>query len=633
MIPHEYKDTSLPVGVFFWEIINNSKDDIEVSIAFTFKNGTGSHKDRRGGRWNERFKHADEDSSNGVKGVLMHQKIRNADCVVGISGIEKEGVETSYLTSFDPNGTGQDVWNDLWDDGLFNEIGDCSQKTRKGEEIACAISSKVKVAANGLGHLPFCLSWDMPKFSFTASPNTVYVRRYTRWFGSDGNAVPKLSLYAMTHYEEWEKRIESWQRPILSMESFPDWYKSAIFNELYYISDGGSVWIENAATHSSGPEYPGDVRSEYGKFAYLEGHEYRMFNTYDVHFYASFALIKLWPKLQLSLQYDMADFVVSVNPENVRFLMSGDLHPRKILNSVPHDIGEPYECPWENINAYNVHDTAVWRDLNLKFVLQVYRDYIFTKDENYLRNMWPVVQALMAKCLKWDTDNDGIIENSGFADQTYDTWVMTGPSAYCGGLWLAALFVTSKMAALLGHMDDANQMLEVLEKGKKSFHEKLWTGKYYKFDNSANSWSDSIMADQLCGQWYLRTCGHEYEVFPKDNVHTALMTIYQLNVQGFKQGSMGAVNSVRPNGKLDRTTIQSEEVWTGVTYALSSLMMYEGFREEGFFTSEGLYNSIFNQFGMAYQTPEALHPKNHYRSLGYMRPLSVWAIQCALETA
>ena len=29
-----------------------------------------------------------------------------------------------------------------------------------------------------------------------------------------------------------------------------------------------------------------------------------MFNTYDVHHYASFSLIMLWPKLQLSLQYD-----------------------------------------------------------------------------------------------------------------------------------------------------------------------------------------------------------------------------------------------------------------------------------------------------------------------------------------
>lgn len=37
------------------------------------------------------------------------------------------------------------------------------------------------------------------------------------------------------------------------------------------------------------------------------GQEYRMYNTYDVHFYASFALIMLWPKLALSVQYDIGE--------------------------------------------------------------------------------------------------------------------------------------------------------------------------------------------------------------------------------------------------------------------------------------------------------------------------------------
>ncbi len=35
------------------------------------------------------------------------------------------------------------------------------------------------------------------------------------------------------------------------------------------------------------------------------GQEYRMYNTYDVHHYASFALLMLWPNLQLSIQYDI----------------------------------------------------------------------------------------------------------------------------------------------------------------------------------------------------------------------------------------------------------------------------------------------------------------------------------------
>ena len=37
----------------------------------------------------------------------------------------------------------------------------------------------------------------------------------------------------------------------------------------------------------------------------------------------------------------------------------------------------------------------------------------------------------MEASLRWDTDNDGIIDNAGFADQTYDAWTVTG--ARCVG--------------------------------------------------------------------------------------------------------------------------------------------------------------------------------------------------------
>jgi non-lysosomal glucosylceramidase len=50
--------------------------------------------------------------------------------------------------------------------------------------------------------------------------------------------------------------------------------------------------------------------------------------------------------------------------------------------------------------------------------------------------------------------NNCVIENGGMPDQTYDAWVMTGPSAYCGGLWIAALKACEFMAIELGKTDD-----------------------------------------------------------------------------------------------------------------------------------------------------------------------------------
>lgn len=45
----------------------------------------------------------------------------------------------------------------------------------------------------------------------------------------------------------------------------------------------------------------------------------------------------------------------------------------------------------------------------------------------YLADMLPLCAALLRRSRLWDTDNDGLIENSGFPDQTYDAWVMSGP--------------------------------------------------------------------------------------------------------------------------------------------------------------------------------------------------------------
>ena len=58
----------------------------------------------------------------------------------------------------------------------------------------------------------------------------------------------------------------------------------------------------------------------------------------------------------------------------------------------------------------------------------------------------------------------------------------------------------------------------------------------------------------------------------------------------------------------------------------------QGMYSEGFRTASGIYRSVWQRYGMAYQTPEAFRKNKTYRSLGYMRPLSIWALQNALES-
>lgn len=45
----------MPVGVFIWTVENLGKEEIEVSIMFSFQNGTGGASDEAGGHYNEGF--------------------------------------------------------------------------------------------------------------------------------------------------------------------------------------------------------------------------------------------------------------------------------------------------------------------------------------------------------------------------------------------------------------------------------------------------------------------------------------------------------------------------------------------------------------------------------------------------
>jgi len=308
----------------------------------------------------------------------------------------------------------------------------------------------------------------------------------------------------------------------------------------------------------------------------------------------------------------------------------GSFAKRKKKGAVPHDIGNPGESPWNKVNSYCIQDISRWKDLPSKFVLQVYRDYIATGDKKFIKDLWPTVIHTLSYLQQFDKDHDGVIENEGFPDQTYDTWSATGASSYSGGLWLASLAAAEEMAKILEDKKYAEAFGKLLEKGKKSYNDKLWNGKYYKYDCSNSSHSNNIMADQLAGQWYAKACGLE-SIVPDANAYIALKTVFDYNVKGYRGGTLGAINGMKPDGKPDTTCLQSSEVWTGTTYALAAAMLQQGLTEEAFDTAKGIIITTYYTLGYHFQTPEAWDSKGHFRAAAYMRPLCIWSIQWAWQ--
>ncbi|KAH7445901.1 hypothetical protein KP509_01G027700 [Ceratopteris richardii] len=731
-IPHNYKESSLPACVFSYTIVNTGKEDAAVSLLFTWTNSIGGNSEYSGGHYNCPF--VEED---GVRGALLYHKTGNGSPLTfAIAAQEKPDVSVTVCPTFSFVGkkkcvSSKQMWSQMKEHGSFaprNWDLKPSPPSSQGSSIGAAVAAKVIVPSHEKKHVVFALVWDSPEVKFVKGKS---YHRYTQFYGVDGKAAKNLAHDAICGYQEWEQEIERWQSPTLNDENLPEWYKVTLFNELYYLVGGGTIWTDglgpvkknmkdeeddqssstsyysddvpsdpedcleakqvshqareigsgllnnedvNKATvcasgiiSSSPDSHPGqdsssdmppivtvkslseikksnsttsfqllhgtsllrDDEENVGQFLYLEGVEYLMWSTYDVHFYASFALLSLFPELELSIQRDFAAATLSHSNEKVQFLAEGETGIRKVLGAVPHDLG--LHDPWNELNAYNLHDTSRWKDLNPKFVLQVYRDFVATGRKSFARAVWPAVYTAMAYMDQFDKDRDCMIENDGFPDQTYDTWSVTGVSAYCGGLWLAALQAAAALAVVVDDDNAAKHFRSKFSQAKKVYEKKLWNGLYFNYDEGTVGRSTSIQADQMAGQWYTRTCGLP-AIFDDYKARRALQTVFQYNVLMMNDGKMGAVNGMNPDGSIDDSCMQSREIWTGTTYAVAAAMIHEGLVEEAFRTAEGVVRAGWSNdgFGYWFQTPEAWTASGEFRSLAYMRPLAIWAMHWAL---
>jgi len=637
VFPGNYRESSYPVGVFEWQIENPGPDPVTVGLMFSWLNDIGrdAGQDRRGGHRNVSLRR------DGMAGVLLQGPADAADASwnggFAIMAGEEPGVQ---LTTFDRflADDGSDVWADFAADGRLGDVVD-GRPSQPGEAIGAAIAATVELAPGATKRVSFVLAWDLPVVEFGSG--TRWYKRYTRFFDRSGANAWAIGAEALGCRSDWSTAIDAWQAPILADPTRPEWYKGALFNELYYLVDGGTVWTNGEPFHRPEPadgaaalpaadrSPDGEATDSLGHFAILECYDYPFYNTLDVNFYASWALLLLWPELDVGVVRDFAATVDLDDTDIVTVGLKGDLAPRKRRGAMPHDLGAPNEDPFLRPNAYHWRDINIWKDLNSKFVLQVWRDVEFVPAPDLARDTWPAVVQAMDYLGGYDRDADGLPEHDGQPDQTYDMWSMTGPSAYTGALWLAALRAAIRLGEMVGDAATVARFRELHDRGSLSFEAKLWNGRSYRFDASAEASSDSVMADQLAGQWYADATGLGDLVAP-ERILTALRTVYESNVLGFGGGNMGAVNGIRPDGSIDESTEQSAESWTGTSYALAAFMIGRGLTEEGWRTAHGTFAVTYGQ-GLWFRTPEAYLEDGRYRAAMYLRPLAIWAIEHALR--
>jgi len=659
-IPGNYKESSYPVGVFRWKAVNHGTERITVTLMFTWENmigwwasavptpgASGDDPPKYQPRWgvsagNVNEYREEKMPGGAMKGIVQSRRGVGTDFTAytnsalgqyAMATMESPGVTVTYFAKFNPAGDGGAVWNPMAIRGELTNQNDTSPAV-PGERSASALAVTFVLEPGAQREIPFVLAWDLPLMVFGdgQTPPATYYKRYTKFFGRDGKNAWAIAREGLLRGAEWSQQIDDWMRPYLEDKRTPAWYKTALFNELAALVDNGTAWEDGRVGETgAGADFPPP-----GRFSYMECFDYAFYSTLDVEAYASFALAKLFPDLDKQEARMFASAVESEDRRDHEIGWNKQKRPRKLAGAVPMDLGIPFESPWMKVANYAWQDTNTLKDESSNLVLKVWRDYVFTgrRDTAFLRETWPHLRATLAYMKKQDSDGDGLLDSAGVPDQTYDSWTMTGPGAYLGGLWIASLEAAIAIGDIVGDEAAVVEYQGWLDKAQKSYESKLWNGMYYDFDSGSKD-RKAVMADQLFGQFYAQATGLP-DIVSRAHRDSVLKTVYRLNVLGFHGGKMGAVNGIMPDGKPDTVDERSNasEVWTGVTYALAAFMYSSGMKDEAWKTAEGIYRTTYETGGMWFRTPEGWKEnagKFDFRASMYMRPLAVWAIQSVLD--
>jgi non-lysosomal glucosylceramidase len=649
-----YQETSYPVATFLWNAHNPTDAPITLSIMLTWQNMVGWFTNalkspevrvRDDGspvyeyqpRWGESQGNYNQIVENPqqfgcVLGRVGSDALQEGDGSWCIATVKHPQVEIFHHSRWNPEGTGDEVWQSFVKDGSLSNYIDANS-VREGEQLGAAIAIRFTLQPGETLEIPFVLAWDLPITEFAAGVN--YYRRYTDFFGKNGNNAWAIASTALQEYQSWRSQIQSWQKPILDREDLPNWFKMALFNELYDLTSGGTLW---SAASELDP---------IGQFAVLECLDYRWYESLDVRLYGSFALLMLFPELEKSVMRAFARAIPKGDdtPRIIGYYMTikaeSPIAVRKVAGATPHDLGAPNEHVWEKTNYTSYQDCNLWKDLGSDFVLQVYRDFLLTgaDDVEFLADCWSAIVQTLDYLKTFDIDGDGIPENSGAPDQTFDDWRLQGVSAYCGGLWLAALEAAIAISDVLltnRRGGENTEELRVkksiyeawLEQSRTIYDEKLWNGQYYKLDSESGS--DVVMADQLCGQFYARLLDLP-DIVPSDRALSALKTVYDACFLKFCNGEFGAANGVRPDGSPENPKATHPlEVWTGINFGLAAFLVQMGMKDEALKLTQAVVQQIYDN-GLQFRTPEAITAVGTFRASTYLRAMAIWGIYLVIN--
>lgn len=242
------------------------------------------------------------------------------------------------------------------------------------------------------------------------------------------------------------------------------------------------------------------------------------------------------------------------------------------------------------------HDHVPAADGQMGTLVRLYREWMFSGDDDFLRELWPNAQKTLEFALTyWDVDGDGVLDSGLF--NTYDI-AFEGPSSMINSLFFAALLAAANMAEHLGDAESAARYRAVAKSGAEKMDAMLWGGEYY-IQQCADpnqyryQYGSGCLSDQIFGQTLAHITGLGY-VLPKAHVQETARSIFRHNFLNsaahhecmqrtylFNEEA-GLVLCTWPQGGRPALPFPySDEVWTGIEYQVATNLIWEGLVDEG----------------------------------------------------
>jgi len=606
-IPHNEKDSGIPVACLTYRIKNLTDQTFVASIAFSVLNCVGYDGfSRINGRFYEGFglniNEFREDKS--TKGIFMYSKKyardhpRFGSVAIGVLNHDNITFKTSLKTlgkSFLAYAELYSYWKEFADHGTLDNNMDGIKPSADGTTRVGAIASTVEVKSGEEKEIVFLISWYFPNRLVTWHKEEPYYLKYVgNWYATQWNDAWDVLTYTAKSF----RRLRT---------------KTLDFHDALFSSTLPIEVIDAVSSNLSILKTNTCMRIETGELMCFEGCGDQEgccpMNCTHVYNYEQ-AIAFLFPSLERSMR--IVDFLINLEED-------GKMAFRTRL---PLDNRKPWGTPAA--------------DGQMGCILKVYREWLLSGDDDFLKKLWPHVKRSLEYAWKeWDLDVDGVMEQA--QHNTYDV-EFYGANTMVGSLYLAALLAIYKMAKYLGDKD-AEKYREIFVKGKEKLDKLTWNGEYYiqRYDTEKAprfQYGIGCLSDQVIGQWFSHILGLGY-ILPKEHVRKALKSILRYNWKNLREHAntfrvyaledeKGLVVCSWPKGGRPEIPVPyADEVWTGIEYQVASHLIYEGFVEEGL----EIVKEVRRRYDGEKRNPwDELECGHHYA-----RALSSWSLILSLS--